>query len=115
MNQDQETSEKQKRIDELKQELTVLEGDSNKNEKDELESKKLKEFEEIGRLFKTRNFFGTYNKIMDAFHIYILKEFHTNIDMASVERAFVIKEINEELEHARDNARNLKDESEQES
>ena len=114
MNQDQEKSDKQKRIDELKQELTILEGSSSKSEADELESKKLKEFQEIGTLFKTRNFFGTYNRIMDAFHIYILKEGHTDIDMANVERSFVIKELNEELEHARENARNLKDETEQE-
>ncbi len=115
MNQNQEKSDKQKRIDELKQEITILEGSSSKSEADELESKKLKEFQEIGTLFKTRNFFGTYNKIMDAFHIYILKEDHTDIDMVNVERAFVIKEINEELDHARGNARKLKDENEQES
>jgi len=113
MNQDQETSAKQKRIDELKQELTVLEGDEDEAKK--LETEKLKEFREIGTLFKTRNFFGTYNKILDAFHIYILKEDCTDIDMANVERSFVIKELNEELKHARENARNLKDETEQES
>ena len=112
MNQDQEKSAAQKRIKELKQELLKLGG---KEEIDELESRKLKEFEEIGRLFKTRNFFGTYNRILDAFHIYILKEDYDEVDMANVDRAFVIKELNEELEHARDNARKLKDEADKES
>lgn len=112
MNQNQKKSEKQKRIDDLKQELTILEGDGSK--KDELESKKLKEFAEIVKLIKTRTVFGTYNPILDAFHLYVLKLGVNDPDMKHVEKAFVIKELNEELEHARDNARNLKDETEQE-
>jgi len=115
MNQDQETSAKQKRIDEIKQELTILEGSSNKSEVDELESKKLKEFAEIVKLIKTRTVFGTYNPIIDAFHLYVLKLGVNDPDMKHVEKAFVIKELNEELEHARDNARKLKDEDDKES
>lgn len=112
MNQDQDKSLTQKRIEKLKQELLELEGDK---DTDKFETRKLKEFEEIGRLFKTRNFFGTYNRILDAFHIYILKEDYDEVDMSNVDRAFVIKELNEELEHARDNVRKLNDEAERES
>jgi len=80
------------------------------DEIDPLITQKLKEFGEIGILLKTRYFFADYKVDIDSYHVHILKENAEEIKTENIERSFILKEINEELDNARDRARKVKEE-----
>ena len=72
---------------------------------DPLIVKKLNEFREIGMLFKTRNFFADYKVDIDSYQVHILKEGVEEVITKNIDRSFILKEMNEELNDARERAR----------